>query len=236
MPSFLLPFLPASHSSAAFAHLRSLLVSSFGYIFVALSLASAMSGQVLIDDTNGDEITGLLPTYEPPNGWASSPCKGCGIQPNSSLAGSGTWHDTTANSPDVPRSVTLQFNGKCFVHPTFSHLNWHLTGTGIDVYCIMGNQIPWITTSMRISFILDGKQLPEFTRQPDQTEEIYYNRRILNIDSLTPGLHKLKMSAIATSSDDSGHSAFLFDYALYTCVHISYHDSNSQRRQTASAR
>lgn len=70
-----------------------------------------------IDDQTGDEITGLQPTYSPPNGWSQgNGCSYCTAKADPSGAFGGTWHDGryVPGQFSAPYSFTLQFNGLSF--------------------------------------------------------------------------------------------------------------------------
>lgn len=73
--------------------MRSLLWISF---FPFFSAVSAVLVNVTIDDTQGDPLTGLQITYDPPGSWkSSSGCVGCESSPDGNLAHLQTWHEGT---------------------------------------------------------------------------------------------------------------------------------------------
>ena len=96
---------------------RWLLKTVFSCCLFVLSLAELRT--VTVDDTNGDEISGVLPLYLPTGDWAlGQQCKGCSAQPNVSLAFDGTWHDTTHSEGHVDqRTVTVRFGGELQTTP-----------------------------------------------------------------------------------------------------------------------
>lgn len=91
----------------------------FYYLLVpSLSISAGLTNRT-IDDTYGDLVTNVLVEYT--HNWNSQPgCAGCKVQPDSSRAYSGTWHDTTTNAPNTtePHSATLKFNGTPYLLPS----------------------------------------------------------------------------------------------------------------------
>ena len=91
----------------------------------------------IIDDTYGDSVTGALPTYSDTDCWSASPCSDCTLQPNSSQAYNGTWHDTSSNTCSfmddtsamvADHSVSFAFSGQSLTTANISK-------TLIDVDC-----------------------------------------------------------------------------------------------------
>lgn len=82
-----------------------------------MSFTLAIPTNITIDDTHGDEVTGLVPTYidQVGNTWiAGSGCQGCqgAAQPDASQAHEGTWHDAThTEGVDPGPVVNIAFNG-----------------------------------------------------------------------------------------------------------------------------
>ena len=73
--------------------------------------SAATSVNVTIDDTSGDSLTGIKPTYSA-NWNVGQKCLTCAVTPEASEAFMGTWHDTTSNVPqDKPHTVTMTFRG-----------------------------------------------------------------------------------------------------------------------------
>jgi hypothetical protein len=68
-----------------------------------------------IDDQNGDKYTGLVPVYQPADGWSYGPqCAKCAVKPDSGLTREGTWHDVSARNTDV-KNMTLTFTGMSMI-------------------------------------------------------------------------------------------------------------------------
>lgn len=73
---------------------------------------------MIVDDFNGDEMTGAIPTYLPNNSfWIQGQlCTGCSAKPDASQTHDGTWHDTTHSIGNDPRlgqkSISIPFVGE----------------------------------------------------------------------------------------------------------------------------
>ena len=64
-----------------------------------------------IDDTLGDAVTGMIPTYTPGNFWhKAGGCTSCAIHPDSSMVFRGTWHETTYRYDGSMDDVSLEFS------------------------------------------------------------------------------------------------------------------------------
>lgn len=87
---------------------------------IAVPFTHAIPTNITIDDTHGDEVTGLVPTYinQVGNTWiAGSGCQGChgAAQPDASQAHEGTWHDAThTEGVDPGPIVNIAFNGEYY--------------------------------------------------------------------------------------------------------------------------
>ncbi|KAJ7468724.1 hypothetical protein FB451DRAFT_1039118 [Mycena latifolia] len=147
-----------------------------------------------IDDTNGDEITGFLPIYEPRDSWnTDGACPKCAVHPDPSLAFDHTWHDGTTNQ-NPPYSVEI-----------------HFTGTAVYLFCIVTpNNIGGTIANTNLTFTLDDTLLPDgYTHMSDSSSPISYNVSVFAAEGLKNVSHKL----IARTGSPS---LFLFDYAIYT--------------------
>ncbi|KAH9930957.1 uncharacterized protein B0H18DRAFT_119889 [Fomitopsis serialis] len=171
-------------------------------ILLAIVLFSLLvsAGQVnrTIDDTYGDLVTGLLPTYT--SNWnPGQGCSGCAVQPSKSEAYAGTWHDTTSNNPNSTSGhyVTIQF-----------------TGTAIWMSCILvNNATTGITIFTNVSIELDSREAGTYTHVPDPTAAQYvYNVTVFGQTGLSNNSHTLVMTAVQGSQP----SLLLFDRAIYT--------------------
>ncbi|KAH9930961.1 uncharacterized protein B0H18DRAFT_872467 [Fomitopsis serialis] len=153
-----------------------------------------------IDDTYGDSVTGVLPTYGA-NWNAGQTCSGCAVQPSPSGTYRGTWHDTTSDNPNstTGHAVTLEF-----------------TGTAISVYCILVNSgSPYVTIASYISFEMDGDPAGTYTHNPDTSAgaaQYVYNATVFSQTGLSNASHTLLMNA----TQGSQASLVLFDWAMYT--------------------
>ena len=91
-----------------------------GATFLLSIVGSSLAGvrTVTVDDTNGDEMTGALPSYsQSPILWTvGQDCSTCLAQPVKSQVHDGTWHDTTHSEGNEPhpgqRSVSIAFVGE----------------------------------------------------------------------------------------------------------------------------
>ncbi len=71
---------------------------------------------VTVDDTLGDERTGILPVYAGDTAWnavsATNPCPLCVLQPDIGQMFDGTYHDGFTSSPvDNVKTITIKFTG-----------------------------------------------------------------------------------------------------------------------------
>jgi hypothetical protein len=92
----------------------------------------------------------------------------------------------------------------------------------VYVYCIIANldMGNLITTTTNLSVSLDGVITnPPFVHAPDSTEpsDFLYNVPVYSKAALENTNHTLVISTNAQQNS----SLILFDYATYTCVHIS---------------
>ncbi|KAJ7906024.1 hypothetical protein B0H13DRAFT_2022997 [Mycena leptocephala] len=160
---------------------------------VTLSFGSVLSAT--IDDAAGDSNTGVLPIYSPLNAFSpNSDCDGCLIRADPGKAFDGSWHDSSQFGGAAPVSVTLSF-----------------TGTTIDVFCILANQIPGADTTTDLAFTLDGSTQKPFSHNPDSTSDYEYGVNVFNMSGLTQSAHQL----VIATNNPSG-SLLLFDYARYS--------------------
>jgi len=158
---------------------------------------NAVAKTVYIDDQNGDEDTGLVPTYTPAQYWEQgSKCPGCALQPNPSLTYDNTWHDATYDPVLRPPGVDV--------------INIFFSGTGIDVYYVKPySNNTYVTTSMNLSFTLDHSQVGAYSTPSnnDASAGYTYNVLVYSTEGLAMQSHNLTIQSWAAS---------LFDYAVYT--------------------
>ncbi|KAI0925187.1 hypothetical protein AcW2_005867 [Taiwanofungus camphoratus] len=171
-------------------------------LFSTLSILCAAAGNVTIDDTYGDEITGQQPIYTPSSDWDQGEiCTGCALHPNPLNAFYHTWHDSTyapTLRPGIP-TITLLFSG-----------------TAIYIFCIVPTTSPFnseVETGMQLIFTLDNQPAGQFVHDPDNSSvfDYAYNFPVYVNESLAiplPGIqHNLTIQSFLVN---------LFDYAIYT--------------------
>lgn len=96
-------------------------------------------------------------------------------------------------------------------------------GTAIYLFGIEPNFIPnGITTFSNLTIQLDGEVVGHYLHIPDNTLDVAYNVPIYANPSIQNGQHSVVVSMAAGSTDDKDHSLLLFDYAIYTYVHLTY--------------
>ncbi|KAI0736638.1 hypothetical protein C8Q72DRAFT_768914 [Fomitopsis betulina] len=171
-------------------------VTLFVELLFSASVSAGQSNRT-IDDTNGDSVTGALPSYS--SSWnVGQDCPGCRVQPSASDCFEGTWHDTTSdNGVSTPHTVTFSFQG-----------------TAVWVYCILINSGPeYVTINSNISFELDGASAGVFSHNPDASGPQYlYNQTVFS----KTGLSNTNHTVVVTAVQGSSASVLLFDWAMYT--------------------
>ncbi|KAI5117137.1 hypothetical protein M0805_008256 [Coniferiporia weirii] len=156
-----------------------------------------VSSNVTVDDQNGDQKTGAMPTYSPVSVWnQGANCSHCKARPDPSLALDSTWHDTTANpGADFP-TVEISF-----------------TGTAVYAFFITGNDIPGATVSLsNLTFTLDGNEAGTFLHVPTSSTDFEFNVPGFSQTGLENSRHKLIISDVGTPNA----SLILFDFLVYT--------------------
>ncbi|KAJ6476369.1 hypothetical protein C8R45DRAFT_834314 [Mycena sanguinolenta] len=165
----------------------------YGFLYIQ-GCISAVSNRT-IDDINGDTVTGLIPSYGPPDApWnANNNCTGCRLQPDASQTVDLTWHDVTVDD-GATTTVSIQF-----------------TGTAIYFFGIVPNTVTGdpIIQVVNVTFSLDGASTGSYTHIPDSTTTILYHVPMLAVDNLSNSAHILIANAQSSSW-------FFFDYAMYT--------------------
>ncbi|KAI0640166.1 hypothetical protein C8Q77DRAFT_114749 [Trametes polyzona] len=159
-----------------------------------------------IDDTYGDSVTGLGPSYSPPGSWALGPeCVGCAVHAaqSPSVVGRGaevdlahtflgTWHDCTSTL-DVEHNITITF-----------------VGQAVHVFNILGNVVADMDATTNLFFTLDNVVVANFSHVPDPDgPELLYNVSVFSMSDLSQAPHTLVISTYGTS-------LVLFDYVVYT--------------------
>ncbi|KAF7373245.1 hypothetical protein MSAN_00533400 [Mycena sanguinolenta] len=158
---------------------------------------SAVSNRT-IDDVYGDAVTGLHPSYGPPqapwNSVVDNNCTACLVQPDAAQTVDHSWHDVTADGATY--AVTIQF-----------------TGTAIYFFGIVPNTVPGhplVTRAINTTFSLDGASAGSYVHFPDPTTtSMLYHVPMLAVDNLSNTAHTLVAQA-------HNLSLLIFDYAIYT--------------------
>ncbi|KAJ7456582.1 hypothetical protein FB451DRAFT_1098704 [Mycena latifolia] len=171
-------------------------------------LSYAASTNRTIDDTDGDSVTGAVPTYTPSSSFAGPSCSGCAIQPSTDDAFDGTWSAATYNSGLGSMSISMDF-----------------TGIAIYVYFILANdEGDGITTTTKANFSIDGTSAGTFTHTPTSSTDLQYNALVFSQTGLSNAAHSLLIST--EGADDIYVN---FDYAIYT------HEDTDSTTTTATA-
>ncbi|KAI0756233.1 hypothetical protein C8Q80DRAFT_1092083, partial [Daedaleopsis nitida] len=179
--------------------------SHWHYCSISLLFTLCAAGTLnrTIDDTLGDEITGLKPTYSPDGVWNLGPaCAKCTISKfvDTTQARRGSWHDATygpAEESDI--NITASFNG-----------------TAVYVFNLIPNYSTSTATHLTsLSFYVDGNYGGQYNHTPqytsDSTPNILYQVPVYANSNLTSAEHTIRISA-----SGSLPSVVLFDYILYT--------------------
>jgi hypothetical protein len=67
--------------------------------------------------------------------------------------------------------------------------------------------------------MLDGYGIRNpFVRKSDGSNNLYYDQLIYSNTSLENRPHDILVTSLAADDQDDGHTSFIFDYAVYTCV------------------
>ena len=88
-------------------------LGSLCFLFLLFEISRSAQVNRTIDDTKGDSVTGVMPTYVPSTGgvWAGADCTGCAIQPDPTQAFDGTWTAATYHPQLSLTSIELSFTG-----------------------------------------------------------------------------------------------------------------------------
>ncbi|KAI0644835.1 hypothetical protein C8Q79DRAFT_735331 [Trametes meyenii] len=173
-----------------------------------------------IDDTLGDDFTGLKPQYAPSDGWLSQQVcdqsDSCTSSPSfidPSQVSNGTWHQAAPGPDTDERVVSVSF-----------------TGVSVSVFVVLlPSPTPAITEETEVGFIIDSS--------PTSTVNWVYN--IAKLQGAAPVYnHQLWSAPLANGSHTlqiktSGvtNSLFLFDYIQYVS---SERESSSSTPSTGS--
>jgi hypothetical protein len=168
---------------------------------------------ITVDDNVGNDS---VLSYEPSDHWSFGPaCTQCVVKPDPQKVSDGTWHDTSAISQEVPANMTLKFTGMSRSQDIANSNADGVPGTAVYLFCIVPNTVPGAGSStVNLTFTLDGQSDGTFLHQPDGTQNIIYNVPVYARTSLDNKPHTLVMSPVAGINS----SLVLFDYAVYTFV------------------
>ncbi|KAI0651452.1 hypothetical protein C8Q79DRAFT_897976 [Trametes meyenii] len=174
---------------------------------VGLSLVFAGRVNVTIDDTYGDEHTGLPIAYTPTDYWkAGQDCTDCTARPDATRAHESTWRDGTFNlnnteGTDIPvLQASVPFDG-----------------VAVYVYCILTGTYSSPDSYSQLNFVIDGETVGEFMHQPNGDGTYYYNVPVYVNESIPAGTHSLQ---IVNGQAGGKKSLVLLDYIVYTSVSL----------------
>ncbi|KAI0714685.1 hypothetical protein C8Q76DRAFT_673819 [Earliella scabrosa] len=158
----------------------------------------ALSINRTIDDELGDSVTGIKPSYSPPDKWTQgAQCPTCHVRPSYvdvPQVFERTWHDTTFRPGGPDREMRVNF-----------------TGTAVYLYFLVPKPLPFTTTMMNTTFFLDGELDGEFFHAQDSGEDFEYRVPVYVKEQLENREHSFMLRATGTVM-----SLVLFDYLVYT--------------------
>jgi len=176
---------------------RTLLQAVLSFTFLSRCHGQAGLLNITIDDTNGDEKTGVLPVYIPLEDWTPEPgCTQCVVKPDPTQALDHTWHDTS-HFPTNPDQLSIQIN---------------FTGVAVYAYFIIANNVFNASTLTNMTFFLDGNPAGSFLHLPTNGPEYEYNVTGFTQSNLENTEHQLIIQTAGTTNT----SLVLFDYVIYS--------------------
>ncbi|KAJ7651124.1 hypothetical protein FB45DRAFT_889739 [Roridomyces roridus] len=185
----------------------------FHFFLVSKTDAQTLTNRT-IDDTNGDNVTGVVPTYTPSSSWAGPSCQGCAILPDTSKVFDGTYHAATYGPDLGSLAISMDF-----------------TGVAIYVYFILANdEGQGITTTTAANFSIDGTVQGEFTHAPAATTDLEFNALVFSHTGLSNGTHSLLITM-----GGSNDLYINFDYAVYTFEEAAAAASTSSSAPSSSS-
>ncbi|KAJ8087860.1 hypothetical protein PM082_006713 [Marasmius tenuissimus] len=155
----------------------------FTFALSPLSLQSSHAKTVTryIDDTYGDLVTGMKPSYYPSGNtiWQDQSCgtaQGCRIVLDTNLSYNGTYTAATYQTRMDSMGITLNFRG-----------------TSIAVYFILANDgyLPSTTTLTRCNFILNEVVEKPYYHEPVKGRGPEYNVEVFKKEGLQDQTHTL---------------------------------------------
>lgn len=147
---------------------------------------------VVIDDLEGDPVTGNQFTYVPLRGWTVN-CESCAQDPDLEQLHMNTWHDMSSRADAwEERRATIEFKG-----------------TAVYVQCALFNGG---SENFDYIFYLDGEQVDRFQRQ--RTGRGYqYNQTVFSKTDLSFENHNL---TIHVGEFGAENTAMILDSVIYT--------------------
>ncbi|KAI0714764.1 hypothetical protein C8Q76DRAFT_692784 [Earliella scabrosa] len=163
------------------------------------ALVSTALVNYTIDDEYGDSVTGLAPSYLPPNGWSQgSQCGKCIITPAVHLDQpfASTWHDATFEPGGEERRIQARF-----------------TGSAVYVFNLVPNNVPKAqVTYTNLTFFINNTLVGHYVHTPDPSgPQLQYRVPVYVNASLPYADHILDVVAGGTQ-----YSLVLFDSITYT--------------------
>ncbi|EPQ51816.1 hypothetical protein GLOTRDRAFT_96075 [Gloeophyllum trabeum ATCC 11539] len=175
-------------------------------LLMLVHFSAAVMVNITIDDTYGDEKTGLKPNWVVGFEFQSLECQHPGTNPiltttclqgvDSSLAYNQTWTGMTINQ------TTSTLGG-------LTQLNLTFNGTAIYVYHVIPAINDFSETTFGIAYSLDedDSKLEAYSKTP----HTQYNQLAYSREGLSPSTHTLGVTI-----GDPGLPQMFFDYAIYT--------------------
>ncbi|KAF9497112.1 hypothetical protein BDN71DRAFT_636748 [Pleurotus eryngii] len=151
---------------------------------------------VTIDDRFGDELTHIVPTFTPVDGWWLGGAGGTGgfAKPSASLAYNKTWLDSTHEVGEVERMINFGF-----------------TGVSLYVYFIIANSQDF-SAFTDYKFLMDGELVGTYTHYVEKPSGYLYNTPVYVNRTLKNEFHNFSIVVDSTEQP----VLLLFDYAIYT--------------------
>ncbi|KAJ7651144.1 hypothetical protein FB45DRAFT_780465 [Roridomyces roridus] len=189
-------------------------ISSVLLLFLLASTNAQTFTNRTIDDTNGDSVTGVVPTYTPSSVWAGPSCQGCAILPDTSKVFDGTYHAATYHADLGSFAISMDF-----------------TGVAIYVYFILANdEGQGVTTTTAANFSIDGTVQGDFTHVPSATTDVEFNALAFSHTGLSNETHSLLIT-----TEGAGDLYINFDYAIYTFEEAAVISSSSAPSSSSSS-
>lgn len=89
------------------------------------------------------------------------------------------------------------------------------TGSGLYIFFILANYVPYATTLTHVNFFLDGVLVSSFLHVPAKSTNYEYNQVVYANDAIPYGQHTMMVAPV---NDSVNNVLILFDYLIYTCV------------------